>query len=269
VIVVPELTAPAFVLLDGYATLDFGQVFLDESAPGEFSLTAGQFKTPFGLNRMVTPPQLTSVEYSSISSAVFTDKTFWDDGLMATYKGKAFRLDVAAVKGLGPNLFTAPFNLSSPNQDYLGRLEVPLFDGQLTLGASYYYGTHFTTAGTQAFSTAKNWFGAHAKWKGLPKTYDLEFEWITRESEMFGINGQAAFWLFANIQPFVLYEYVENHQKESLSTGRMGGGFNWYPKTAGPLRITLETIGESQGYWAGDPFHLSSGKTILQTQVTF
>jgi hypothetical protein len=178
-------------------------------------------------------------------------------------------LDLAAVKGLGPNLFTAPLNLSSPNQDYCARLEVPLFDGLLAFGASYYYGTHFTTPGTQAFASPKNWFGAHAKLKGLPKTYDFEFEWITRDSEMFGINGQAAFWISANLQPFLLYEYVENHLKASLSTGRMGGGMNWYPRTAGPLRITLETVGESLGMAAGDPFRLTSGKTILQTQVVF
>lgn len=273
VIVIPELTGAAgFVLLDGYVSMNFDQVLMGETVPGEVSLTAGQFKTPFGLNRMSVPQMLTGVEYSTISNAIFTSTSFWDEGLMGTYKGKAFKLDLAAIKGLGPNRFagTAPFGLFNMSQDYCGRLEVPLMDGQILIGGSYYYGYHFTGAGgTAAFSVAKNFFGAFFKLKGLPKTYELEGEWISRESEMFGVNAVGSFWLSANVQPFLLYEYVENHVTGTASTGRMGGGLNWYPRTAGPLRITLEVVGERAGYLAGDPASLNSGKSVLQTQVIF
>lgn len=190
VVIVPEL-AGGFTLLDGYVWLNFDQAFLKQDAPGDLSLTAGQFKTPFGLDRMYLPSQLVGVEYSIISGAVFGDKSSWDDGLMATYKGKDLRFDLAAVKGLGPNLLTSayvgtnPLGLANANQDYVGRVEVPLFDQQLTLGASYYYGTHFSAPGTQGFLAPKSWFGIHAKWKGAPKTYDLEAEFIGRETGIF------------------------------------------------------------------------------------
>jgi hypothetical protein len=230
---------------------------------------------------MYTPAQLTSVEYSIISNAVFTDKSFWDDGLMATYKGKDLRFDLAVVKGLGPNLLTSafaatnPLGLANSNQDYVARLEVPLFDAQLALGASYYYGTHFTTAGTQAFLAPKSWFGVHAKWKGAPKTYDVEAEIISRlagdlsAGEAVGITGQADVWAAPDLQPFLLYEYYENHLATAASASRVGGGVNWYPRTVPALRLTLEVLGEGTGLVSADPTQLTSGKTILQTQVVF
>lgn len=280
VVMVPEL-AGGFTLLDGYAWLDLDQVFRGMDKAGEISLTAGQFKTPFGLNRMYLPSQLVGVEYSMISNAVFTDKTFWDDGLMATYKGKELRFDLAVVKGLGPNLLTSTFVASNPlglanaNQDYMARVEAPLFEGQLALGASYYYGTHFTTPGTQAFLAPKSWFGIHAKWKGAPKTYDVEAEFIGREAgdlstgEAAGVNAQADAWAAADLQPFLLYEYFENHLAPAASASRVGGGVNWYPRTLPALRLTLEIIGEGSGLVSADPTQLTSGKSILQTQVTF
>lgn len=275
VVMVPEL-AVSFSLLDGYAWLDINQALLKGETPGEVSLTVGQFKTPFGLNRMYLPTQLTSVEYAMVSNAVFGgEKSFWDDGLMATYKGKDIRVDLSAVKGLGPNLFTLPLGLSNSNQDYVGRVEGTLADGQLTLGASYYYGTHFIAPGTQAFLAPKNWIGVHAKWKGAGKSYGVEGEIISRKngdlsaSEAFGTAAQADVWAAADLQPFLLYEYFENYLAPASSASRMGGGVNWYPQTAGALRLTLEVIGEGTGAISADPSHLTSGKTILQTQVTF
>jgi len=277
VIMIPELTAGAFTLLDGYATLDAQQVFLGETTPGELSFTVGQFKTPFGLNRMYAPPQLTSAEYSTVSGRTFGSTSFWDAGLMATYKGKLFRLDVATVKGLGPNQFgPAPnvFTLST-NQDYCARLEVPLMDGQLVVGGSYYYGKHFVAPGTQGFLIPRHWFGAFFKLKGLPKTYEIETEFISRNTEGFyvgerlGVSALASFWLTGNLQPFVLYEFVEDRPAYASSTGRMGGGINWFPVMGGPVRLTLEMIGESFGLHAASPSWLSNGKTVLQTQVIF
>lgn len=273
VVCVPEF-AGGFVLLDGYAQLNFNQVFLGQTDPGEFSLTVGQFKTPFGLNRMYTPPQLLSVEYSTIDGGTFASKNFWDSGLMATYKTKDFRLDLATVKGQGPNLFTAalatgstPLGVLSSNQDYVGRLEIPL-GGNFSFGGSYYYGF-------QTLSAVKNWFGAFLKWKGDPKTWDAEAEFISRDNldlsanEAVGINAQVDVWAGDSFQPFLLYEYVENHLTPASSSGRMGGGINWYPRTASALRLTLEAVGERAGYLAADPTQANSGKVILQTQVTF
>ncbi|HJT25289.1 MAG TPA: porin, partial [bacterium] len=226
VVCVPEL-AGGFVLLDGYALLNFDQVFLGQSAPGGFSLTAGQFKTPFGLNRMYTPNQLLGVEYATINNGTFSQTNFWDSGLMSTYKDKDFRLDVAAIKGQGPNLFittpaSSPLALLNSNQDYVGRLEI--FLGQnLSVGGSYYYGL-------QKSSAIKNWFGAFLKWKGDPKTWDAEAEFISRDNanlsvnETFGVNAQVGVWAGDSFQPFLLYEYVENHLTPASSSGRMGGG---------------------------------------------
>lgn len=273
VVCVPEF-AGGFVLLDGYAALNFDQVFLGGTAPGDFLLTVGQFKTPFGLNRMYSPTQLLSVEYSTINNGTFTQPNFWDSGLMATYKNKDFRLDLAAIKGQGPNLFTSglatgntPLGVLNSNQDYVGRLEIPI-GSNLSLGGSYYYGY-------QKSQWLKNWFGAFLKWKGDAKTWDAETEFISRDSadlstnEVVGINAQADVWVGDNFQPFLLYEYVENHLTPSLSSGRMGGGINWYPRTVSALRMTLEAVGEGAGYVAADPTQPTSGKVILQTQVVF
>ena len=117
--------------------------------------------------------------------------------------------------------------------------------------------------------------GGHIKLKGLPKTYAVETEFIARENEMltvnemFGINTVGSYWISSNCQPFLLYEYVENHITGTASTSRMGGGINWYPRTAGPVRLTLEAVGESPGYASGDPMKLNSGKAVLQTQIVF
>ncbi|GEM_PF-5185478 len=272
-VALPEF-AGGFVLLDGYARLDFNQVFLGAADPGEFALTVGQFKTPFGLNRMYNPAQLLSVEYSTINNGTFAQKNFWDSGLMATYKGKDFRFDLAAIKGQGPNLFTAalatgatPLGVLNSNQDYVGRLEIPI-GSNFSVGGSYYYGF-------QTLALVKNWFGAFLKWKGDAKTWDAEAEFISRDNtdlstnEVVGINAQADIWLGDSIQPFLLYEYVENHLTPASSSGRMGGGINWYPRTVGALRMTLEAVGEGAGYVSADPTQPTSGKVILQTQVIF
>ncbi len=269
VVALPEL-AGGVILLDGYAAFDFGRFFLKEASAGPLLLTAGQFKTPFGLNRMYTPTQLVSVDYSTINKGLFGtgggSAGFWDDGLMATLNLKPLRLDFAAVEGLGPNqLFNPPSGFGLRDHlDYCGRLEFSLGDGRLLLGASYYYGTLFTTPGTQEFAKALSFTGFHLKVLGGPRDFALEGEFIQRSEQRFGVNGQVSRWV-GTVQPFAAYEHVEDLSQTANNTTRWLAGANWVPSGSSPLRLTLEILAEA----AGPGQAPDNTKGVFQSQVVF
>jgi len=139
-----------FQLLDGYIQADLDKYLIDFSLP--ITVVAGQFKTPFGLNRMYTPPQLLFVNYSSISNNVFGSNNFLGmTALMVTWRQpKMFKLDLAAVEGQGPNLATTTnYIQANGNQDFVARLDLQFIDG-LSFGGSLYQGEHFRVLGTGA-----------------------------------------------------------------------------------------------------------------------
>lgn len=258
-----------FTLLDAYATIDLSKYLVDMSLP--LTVTIGQFKTPFGLNRMYTPSQLTLVDYSSIyngAGGVMQTSTFWDDGLMLTYKLASFwnlKADAAWVEGLGIDQPTPGGNAfgSRPNQDFVGRLEVTPLAG-LTVGGSYYNGEAFGASGTPGFpNKPKNFSGAFVKYAMFGKSFAAEAEFINRDLERLGLTIQLSQYVCDSLQLAVGYDHVTMYQNDKADNTRYMGGLNWFP--GGPLRFSLMQLGTATGVTQSP----SDTRTILQTQVTW
>ena len=268
VVVQPEF-AGGFFLLDGYIKADLDKYILDFGQP--ISVTMGQFKTPFGLNRMYAPFQLTFVNYSGISNAVFGNTNFWDDGIMASYTVPGLlKIDAASVEGLGPNQATpAAYGLQG-SQDAVGRVELTLFK-VLALGGSVYYGQGFTgNGGAVAFPIGttgpKLLTGAHAQVKLPGKSFQADLEMINRGVDRGGFAGILSQYVTDWMQLALGYDRVEVYGSDKSATTRYQAGINFYP--GGPLRLSLNqeasATGPDQSLRGG-----SASKTILQGQVAF
>jgi hypothetical protein len=288
-VLLPEMAgATGFQLLDGYIQADLDKYLIDFSLP--ISVVAGQFKTPFGLNRMYLPPQLLFVNYSSISNNIFGSNNFWDDGLMVTWRQpKLFKLDVAVVEGQGPNLATTTnYIQTNGNQDVVARLDLQFIDG-LSFGGSVYQGEHFRVLGTGAplySSTGPSIVaegaggvtvtskvkgprlitGGHLQYKTFGKGFQLDLECINRDVERGGFTGAVAYYLVDWLQLALGYDRVEVYGNNNAARTRYQAGLNWFP--GGPLRISLDqeasALGPDQSLRPG-----SAAETILQGQVTF
>ncbi len=261
---VPEL-AGGVTVLDAYLSADLSKYLIDFSPA--ITLTAGQFKTPFGQNRMYIPPQLLIQDYSGIYTAVMEDKSFWDQGFMASYKIDTLKVDVAIAEGLGPNQATPGGNAYGQKfgQDVYVRAEYGMLGGMVMLGGSLMNGEHFTTPGTVAFpAKAKTVTGAHVKLKGPGKSYDLEAELVNRDVDRGGFTVQPSYWITDGLQVVAAYDRFENYTGGAkLGTTRFIGGLNWFP--SGPLRISFLAIGEATG-----PSQVpQNSKSVIQTQIVF
>ena len=272
VVMLPELAGTTgFFLLDGYIQADLDKYLVDFSLP--IRVTMGQFKTPFGLNRMYTPAQLAFVNYSSISNNVFGSTNFWDDGLMVTYAiPKLLKLDLAVVEGLGPNQATpAAYTFTGGSQDYVGRLEVQPLDF-LTVGGSFYSGEYFTgNGGTQEFpiggkDNPRLWSGAFLQLKFWGKSLQVDLEMINRGVDRGGFAGVASYYVFDTLQLALGYDRVETYSAAATGATRYQAGINYWP--GGPLKLGLDqecsAAGPDQSLRPG-----SASKTILQAQVTW
>ena len=288
-VLLPEVAGTTgFQLLDGYIQADLDKYILDFGQP--ISVTLGQFKTPFGLNRMYTPPQLVFVNYSAITNNVFGSNNFWDDGLMVTYRlPKMFKLDLAAVDGQGPNLATPTGYFGTGGmQDGVARLDLQFIDG-LSFGGSVYYGEHFRALGagapefpvqgpsilpegaagvtvTSKVSGQRLLTGGHIQYKTFGKGFQLDLECINRGVERGGFSGVTSYFLVDWLQLALGYDRVEVYGNDKAASTRYQAGLNWFP--GGPLRISLDeeasAAGTDQSLRPG-----SNSKSILQGQVTF
>jgi hypothetical protein len=272
VVIVPEL-ASAFSLLDGYVKIDLDKYFLDLGS-WPLSITAGQFKTPFGQNRMYLPTQLTVADYSSIYNTavgVVQATSFWDQGLMLSAPIDTWaKVDLAWVEGLGPNQTTTTgtgFG-GKQMQDFCGRVDLTKLLPGLTLGGSFYSGESFTTPGTAAFpvntkDSPKLWTGAHFKYMTYGKGFSVEGEFINRTLEKIGYNGVVSQYLSDNWQLAYSYDHVTAYLNDLLDQTRHIVGVNWYP--GGTVRLSLNQVGSN----AGPSQVPAATATILQTQVTW
>lgn len=298
-VMIPELAGTgSFQLLDGYFQADLDKYLLDFGTP--ISITFGQFKTPFGLNRMYTPPQLLFVNYSLVSNSVFGSNNFWDDGIMLTYKmPKVFTLNIAAVDGQGPNLATGTgYTLANGKQDGVARLDLLFLDG-FSFGGSVYYGEHFANvqgtpgtpaalapgtplynlvgptyqAGAAAGTTVTSKVsgqrlitGGHLQFKTFGKGFQADLEYINRDLERGGFAGALSYYLVDWLQLALGYDHVEVYGNEAANGTRYQAGINWFP--GGPVRISIDqeasAAGPDQSLRPG-----SAAKSILQGQVTF
>jgi hypothetical protein len=285
VVLVPELAGQSvtqtagfgFTLLDAYAAFDLSKTMSDWSPP--LTITVGQFKTPFGLNRMYTPAQLLLVDYSSIyngAGGVMRMSSFWDDGIMLTWKqGSWLKMDVAWVEGLGINQAMPGGTAfgTKPSQDFSGKLDLVPAPG-LTLGGSIYHGEAYSASGTPGYpGYPKIFSGAHIKYVMSGKSFAAELEYISRSGDnaptipqtgnRFGMTAQVSQYLMDQLQLVAGCDAVTDLGTDRNDSTRFLGGVNWYP--GGPVRISLQQLGIATGPSAQP----TAGVSILQTQVTW
>jgi hypothetical protein len=258
--------------LDGYVKLDLDKYILDFDLP--LSVTVGQFKTPFGQNRMYTPTQLAVVDYSNIyntPTGVVEATSFWDQGVMLSGKlGTWGTADVAWVEGLGPNQAT-PTGLgfgAQQMQDFAAKVDVTKLYPGLTVGGSMYQGESFKAAGTPAFPVGpkdqpKLWSGAHFKYATYGKGFSVEGEFLNRTLEKIGYNGVATQYITDAFQLALSYDHVTAYLNNKVDQTRYIAGLNWFP--AGTVRLSLDQIATN----AGPSQAPASTSTVLQTQVTW
>jgi len=247
VVAMPEL-AGGIRVLDAYATLNVAAL------PG-LALTAGQFKFPFGQNRMPGPQALRNVDYAAINTAVLPGDA-WDDGIKATYSLPQLKVEVASVEGMGQNL-SAPagsgFGLR-PSQELSGLVEVSVADW--TLGASCYQGSR-----GNAFTEPRLFGGGHLRFKAGPLALQAEF--INRDVDRIGYQAEPLLALGSDWAVIGDYERVEDYRSHALGATRLGGGVRWQAHEA--VKLTLWAQGDS----AGPEQAPRSSVGILQTQVEF
>lgn len=271
VVILPEL-AGAFTLLDGYVKIDLDKYLLDFTLP--ISVTAGQFKTPFGLNRMYLPGQLPVVDYSSIyngPTGVVETTSFWDQGVMLTSPLSTWgKLDVAWIEGLGPNQATPGGNGfgTKQMQDFAARLDLTKLWPGLTVGGSAYHGESYKAAGTAGFpvntkDNPKLWTGAHFKYATFGKGFSLEGEFLNRTLEKLGVNVAVTQYVSEKWQLAFSYDHVTAYLNDKVDQTRYLGGVNYLP--GGPLRLSLNQLGTA----VGSSQKPANTRTILQCQVVW
>jgi len=267
-------------LLNAYAAVDLSQFTGPVALP--LTLTAGQFKTHFGLNRMYRPDQLTLVDYSTIyntAGGVMGTSIYWDDGIMLAWQeANLIEADAAWVNGQGPNLLAASKTvLGQPDQDFVANVTLtPL--KTLKLGASYLYGEVFSTPGVVGFpNKPKTFTDEYARFAMPGKSFAAELEFINRSgsgnvalpatitdgADRNGFTATLSQYLCDPLQLVFGYDMVTVYGFHSLDSSRYLGGLSWWP--GGTLRVSLEQEASAAGV-SSRPAYSS---TILQTQVSF
>lgn len=267
-------------LLNAYAAVDLSKFIGAAALP--LTLTAGQFKTHFGLNRMYRPDQLTLVDYSSIfngAGGVMGTSTFWDDGMqLAWQRGSLIEADAAWVNGQGPNLTAySKTMLGQPDQDFVGNLTLTPCK-VLKVGASYYYGEIFSTPAVVGFPNKPKSFTDEYTRFALPgKSFAAEVEFVNRSgsgnaalpatvtdgADRNGLTVTLSQYLCDPLQLVFGYDHVIVYGSDAADSTRYLGGFSWYP--GGGLRFSLE----QEALASGVSQRAAYSESILQSQVSF
>jgi hypothetical protein len=267
-------------LLNAYAAVDLSKYTGAVALP--LTLTAGQFKTHFGLNRMYRPDQLTLVDYSSIFNGpggVMGTSTFWDDGMqLAWQQGSLIEADAAWVNGQGPNLTGySKTVLGQPDQDFVGNLTLTPWK-VLEVGASYYYGEIFSTPAVVGFPNKPKTFTDEYTRFALPgKSFAAEVEFVNRSgsgdaalpatitdgADRNGLTVTLSQYLCDPLQLVFGYDHVIVYGSDAADSTRYLGGFSWYP--VGTLRFSLE----QEALAGGVSQRAAYSESILQSQVSF
>lgn len=229
-VIVPEL-AGGLQLLDAYAVW--------EALPGLLSIEAGQFKIPFGQDRMETPASLERVDYSMIDKAILP-RNAWDDGFMLTLKGAGLKADLAAFEGLGPNLALPAGSATGSRemQEFSGSLEYAVAEG-IAVGASAYSGLNGAASTSQCGCVG----GAHARAKVGPA--DLRAELIHQNAGRYGVSVVPGWRLDESLKLLAYYDHVEDPLGNALARTSVGGGLLFQLNAA--IRLNLEMGGSSAG----------------------
>jgi hypothetical protein len=239
VAIMPEL-AGGFGLLDAYADW----TIMD----GGLSLRVGQFKFPFGQDRMPGPQALERADYSAVNAALFPGSA-WDVGSMATLKAAGLDLAVAVIEGQGANLAAASAG-SRGRKDFSARLQWSSTEGGLVLGASLYQGLSHKTPWAPTppppsvtWGPNHTWSGAHLAVK--TERLGLKAEYIGRDDLLWGVTVEPRVALGGGLSLVAYYDRVENQALASAAATAMGGALAW--RFAPELELTLDGRGTASG----------------------
>ena len=255
-VVMPELAgglqAGGLQLLDAY-----GDWTIDEE--GVYTLRFGQFKFPFGLNRMYHPGALNRSGYSSING-LFPGHA-WDVGGALLYRRGLFSLDAAIIEGQGPNLLASNGVGTRRRSDASGKLEVALMDKAVVVGASIYQGLRHANPFATAMAESHTWSGGHVK--ASFGSMAMEAEVISRDDLNWGATIEPRYAINDQFTLLVYYDRRENQASDLAGSTAVGGGIIYSPNKK--VEITLDVIGKSTGP-EQKPVNTAA---VLQTQFNF
>jgi hypothetical protein len=260
VVVMPEL-AGGFSLLDAYADWS-------PAADGALSLRVGQFKFPFGQDRMPGPQALERADYSAIDAALFPGSA-WDVGAAVTLKGAGLRLDAAVIEGQGANLAASGPVGARERSDVSGRLEWSGLDGGLTLGASLYQGlsqkTPWAPTATipagDSWGPSHTWSGGHLKAKA--GRLSLRAEAISRDDRLWGATVEPRLALTPGLSVVAYYDRVEDQANDAAGKTAVGAALAW--QALPQLELTLDLRGSA----AGPDQRPTRSQALAQVQAGF
>lgn len=240
VAVMPEL-AGGFALLDAYADWSV----LDG---GVLALRVGQFKFPFGQDRMAGPQALDRADYSAIDVALFPGSA-WDVGAMATAKAGGFSLAVAVIEGQGANLAVASAGGRERN-DVSARAQWSGWNGALILGGSLYQGLGNKTPWAPTASAPAGGWGPSHTWGGGHLSVHagrlgLKAEIINRDDLLWGATVESRLALGAGFSLVGYYDHVENQALVSGCGTAIGGAMAW--QAAPKVELSLDGRGTASG----------------------
>ncbi len=228
-VIIPELVNhPYAYLLDAYVQI---------KQPGkERVLRMGQFKFPFGYDRMFTPAQLRRVDYSPISGAIFA-RDGWDTGALIIVGEAWWKLTAAMVQGVGSTLLPkAPASAAATDASTgTGTFELKWAAINLSVIGSAFYGN------TGLPANKRLWVTGVALRQGLgPAT--LEAEVINHELGRWGLHVQPWVKLPGNLELGAFYDRIKDHTTPALDKNGAGGVLAW--DATKQLRLTVQGEGQ-------------------------
>lgn len=174
-------------------------VFLKYKVCDEFSIQAGQFKTPFTLESPINPVNLEVFDYGEIITKLvgYNDvcgvgKLGRDIGIMASgnlfkFEGKDFPLvtySLGVFNGNGTNVID-----NNNRKDVVGRLEIHPMLKALTLTGSYYYGFYKGSNDPEYLEDAEKNFGHGARNRWTAGLQYNDGDMIVRSEYISGLTG--------------------------------------------------------------------------------
>ncbi len=221
-------------VLDAYASW---------KASPHYTLVGGQFKFPFGKDRMETPASLERVDYSGVTARITNRVAVngWDDGFMAKAQWGPVKFDAAIFQGQGPNQATPS---ARDEREYSATLEWVALPG-LKLGGSFYDGQDLAFTNRPDFVTA-------AYLVGQVGAADLSVEYLAQHWGKYGVISQLGYKIADKYKVFVYYDRVEDPRDlPGAGLGHSGGrseqGLGLICDHVKGLRLTLQVSGANAG----------------------
>ena len=217
-VIQPDLASSGVSLKDAYLELS------EPWTSWRHTLTAGQFKWPFGFEVLYSSSEREMPERSRVVRALFPGER--DRGVMLSGRGldRKLRYDVAIVNGNG----TESSSDDNERKDLVGRVGYDF--GAFDAGASVYRGAQVLASGAES---TKRREGVDLQWATPLPGLSIRGEYIRGVEESFDVDG----WYVYAIQRLGtrhqlvtrLDEYDPNTRRDGDATQTIGGSyiFHW------------------------------------------